>query len=213
MEISLKRRMAVCVVMLAAAMVAQAKSNKLVASLKNPGYSGAPLHRILIIGMSQDPAIRQDFEDAMAAKLTSDKIEAIAGHTILLRPEGSNLDINYLKAQIAEHKIDGIVVSRLLHVAKDVTYIPGHTYTVPYSYYRSFYGYYGTAYRQVYSPDYLREDKTVRIETNVYATSTPEGELVWTGISDSFNPKSAPKVIEGVVKLVAQELEKERVLQ
>jgi hypothetical protein len=37
--------------------------------------------------------------------------------------------------------------------------------------------------------------------------------LIWTGISDTFNPKSAPKVIEGVVKLVAQELEKEEILR
>jgi len=209
----LKQRTALYVVILALSVIAQAKSTKLVASVKNPGYSGAPLHRILIIGISHDPALRLDFEDAMAAQLTTDKIEAIPAHTILLRAEGSDLDVNYLKAQIAEHKIDGIIVSRLLHIAKDVTYISGHSYTIPYPYYRSFYGYYPTVYRQVYSPDYLREDKTVRIETNVYSTDTPEGELVWTGISDTFNPKSAPKVIEGVVKLAAKELEKESILQ
>ena len=65
------------------------------------------------------------------------------------------------------------------------------------------------AYRQVYSPDYLREDKTVRVETNLYATSTPEGELVWTGLSDSFNPSSAKKAINNVVKVVVKDLEKE----
>lgn len=129
--------------------------------------------------------------------------------TILLRPESSEMDMNYLKAQIAEHKIDGIVVTRLIAVTKDVTYIPGQTYVVPYPYYTSFYGYYGNVYRQVYTPDYLREDHTVRIETNVYATDTPEGELVWTAISDTFNPKSAHKAIEGVIKLVAKELEKD----
>jgi hypothetical protein len=65
------------------------------------------------------------------------------------------------------------------------------------------------AYRQVSSPDYLREDKTVRVETNLYATATREGELVWTGISDSFNPNSAKKAINGVVKVVVKDLEKE----
>ena len=63
--------------------------------------------------------------------------------------------------------------------------------------------------RQVYSPDYLREDRTVRIETNLYATATPEGELAWTGISDSFNPSSAAKAIDVVVKVVVKRLEKE----
>lgn len=209
MESCLNRRMAILVVMVAVSILAQGKSNRLVASVKNPGYSGAPLHRILVIGMSQDPAIRADFEDAMATQLTTDHVDAIPGHSILLRPESAELDMNYLKAQIAEHKIDGVVISHLMHIEKDVTYIPGYTYTIPYPYYRSFYGYYGNVYRQVYSPDYLKEDTKIRIETNVYATRTPEGEFVWTGISDTFNPKSASKVIEGVVKLVAQELEKE----
>src|SRR5271157_1213915 len=59
------------------------------------------------------------------------------------------------------------------------------------------------------SPHYLREDRTVRIETNLYATATPEGEFVWTGISDSFNPSSAAKAIDAVVKVVVKDLEKE----
>ena len=36
-----------------------------------------------------------------------------------------------------------------------------------------------------------------------------EGELVWTGISDSFNPSSAKKAIDAVVKVVVKDLEKE----
>jgi hypothetical protein len=30
---------------------------------------------------------------------------------------------------------------------------------------------------------------------------TPEGKLVWTGLSDSFNPTSAKKTINNVVKV------------
>jgi hypothetical protein len=37
----------------------------------------------------------------------------------------------------------------------------------------------------------------------------PEGELVWTGISDSFNPNSADKAINAVVKVVVKNLGKE----
>ncbi len=55
------------------------------------------------------------------------------------------------------------------------------------------------------------EDWAVRIETNLYATATPEGELVWTGISGSFNPSSAAKAIDAVVKVVVKELEMEEI--
>jgi hypothetical protein len=67
-------------------------------------------------------------------------------------------------------------------------------------------------YPVVYSPDYLREDKTVRVETNVYDTRTPEGTIVWTGTSDTFNPRSVDKAIDGVSKLIVKELQKEAVL-
>jgi hypothetical protein len=55
--------------------------------------------------------------------------------------------------------------------------------------YSSFYGYYHVAYRQVYTPDYLREDHTVRVETNLYAPATPEGEFVGTGPQRQLQPE------------------------
>jgi hypothetical protein len=87
----------------------------------------------------------------------------------------------------------------------------GQAYTVPYPYYNSFYGYYGAIYPRVYSPDYLREDRTVRVETSLYGTTTPQGDLVWTGISETFNPdpKKMDKAIGAVVQVVVQELKKE----
>ena len=208
----MKKWVLVLAVLLAGATLADGKSTRLVASWKNPEYSGPRFHRILVLGMSANPGVRADFEDALSKLVAGDGVEAIPGNTILLRPEGTNLDMNYLKTQIREFKIDAVIVSRLLKVETNVTYIPGQTYVMPYPYYRSFYGYYGAVYPVVYSPDYLREDKTVRVETNVYAATTSDGELVWTGVSDTFNPSSADKVIDGLCKLIVKELQKEAVL-
>jgi hypothetical protein len=201
----------VIAVILAGATLANAKSTKLVASWKNPQYSGPTFHRILVIGMSAKPGVRADFEDVLAKLVARDGVEAIPGNTILLRPEGTKLDLGYLKTQVKEFKIDAVIVSRLVKVDKNVTYIPGQPY-VPYPYYGSFYGYYGAVYPVVYSPDYLREDTTVRVETNVYAVRGTDGELVWTGVSDTFNPSSADKVIDGLSKLVVKELQKAAIL-
>jgi hypothetical protein len=192
--------------------VANAKAAKLLVSWKNPNYSGQKPHRILVIGMSENPEVRADFEDDLTAAIANDSLEAIPGNSILLRPHSAELDPDYLKGQIRDFKIDAVLVSRLIKIDKKTTYFPGYAYTVPYAYYRSFYGYYGTVYRQVYSPDYLREDTTVRVETNFYSVSPPDGEIIWTGTSDSFNPKSAQKVIDGVVKLIVTELKKQDLL-
>jgi hypothetical protein len=189
--------------------VASAKATKFLMSWKNPAYSGQKPRRLLVIGMSENPEIRADFEDDLSSAITADGLTVIAGNNILLRPHSAELDPDYLKGQIRDFKIDTVLISRLVKVDKKTTYIPGHSYALPYAYYRSFYGYYGTVYRQVYSPDYLREDTTVRVETNLYAATPVDGDLIWTGTSDSFNPKSAQKVIDGLVKLIVKELKKQ----
>lgn len=208
----MKRLLWLFTIVLCGATLATGKSTRLVTSWKNPEYAGPHFHKILVLGMSVKPGVRADFEDALSKLVTRDGVEAVPGNTILLRPEDTKLDMNYLKTQIREFKIDAVIVSRLVKVETNVTYVPGEMYTLPYPYYRSFYGYYGAVYPVVYSPDYLREDKTVRVETNVYDTRTPDGTIVWTGTSDTFNPSSADKAIDGVTKLIVKELQKEGVL-
>jgi hypothetical protein len=210
LAVALVGALAVCA--LAVLPVADAKTGKLLVSWKNPAYSGQKPHRVLVIGMSENPEIRADFEDDLSSAIAKDGLEAIPGNSILLRTHSAQLDPDYLKGQIRDFKTDAVLVSRLVKVDKKTTHIPGHSYVVPYGYYHSFYGYYGTVYRQVYSPDYLREDTTVRIETNFYAATAADGELIWTGTSDSFNPKSAQKIIDGVVKLIVKELKKQDIL-
>ena len=192
--------------------LASAKSTRLVASWKNPAYAQPSFHKILVLGMSAQPGVRADFEDALSNLVAQSGIEAIPGNTILLRPEGTHLELSYLKEQVKAFHIDGVIVSRLVKVDKQTTYIPGSAYIVPYPYYTSFYGYWGVVNPVVYSPDYLREDTTVRVETNVYAIADDEGNLVWTGVSDTFNPSSEHKVIKGLSKLLVKELQKESIL-
>jgi hypothetical protein len=104
-----------------------------------------------------------------------------------------------------------VLAARLVKINKTVTYIPGQAYA-PYPYYNTFYGYYGAIYPVVYSPDYLRVDKTAQIETNFYSTAKPDGELIWTGTSDTVNPRSPLKAIDAVAKLIVQQLEKEKII-
>jgi hypothetical protein len=207
-----RRTIFFAVLILCAGSLAYSKSAKLIMSWKNPTYTGPAFHRILVIGMSENPVVRADFEDALADKLRRDGLEAIPGNAILLRPDSPNIDLDYLKGQIKDHKIDAMIVTRLVKVDKKTTYIQGQNYVIPYPYYGGFYGYYGTVYHQVYTPDYLRTDTTVRVETNLYSAAPPDASIVWTGVSDTFNPKNADKVIGGLVKLVVKELEKEAIL-
>jgi hypothetical protein len=207
------RKLLTIAIVLLAATLLFGKSSKLIVSWKNPAYSSTKtFHRVLALGLSDRTAIRADFEDALAAELSSKGYEAIPGNTILLRPPGVQLDLNTLKEQIRANHIEAVVVSRLIKVDNTVTYVPGTPYSVAFPYYNTFYGYYGTVYPVVYSPGYLRQEKKVRIETNLYVTSQPDGQLVWTGITDTINPSDVHKAIGGLVKLVVTKMQKEEVL-
>jgi hypothetical protein len=206
-------RKALTIVIVVAAVTLAFSKPKLVMSWKNPSYvTDKKFQRLLALGLSEKTEVRADFEDALARQLAQTGVTAIPGHAILLRPESTQLDLNYLKAQIVENKIDVVVVSRLIKVENKVTYIPGGPSVSPFPYYTTFYGYYRVVYPVVYSPDYLREEKKVRIETNLYSAASPDGDLVWTGVTDTFNPSSVHKTINGLVKLVVKEMQSEGVL-
>lgn len=192
---------------------ASGKSLKVVTSWFNPKYEGQKFHKVLVIGVAHDLEVRADFEDEMAAQIARPDMVTIPGNQILLRPDpNAKPNLDYLRDQINSNHIDAVVVSRLLSVDKKVTSVPSSTYIAPFPYYYSFYGYLGAVYPVMYDPGYTREDITVRVETNVYATSKPDGDLVWTGVSDSFNPKSAKKVADGLVKEIPKRMEKDGLL-
>jgi hypothetical protein len=200
--------------LLLAVALASGKSSKVVMSWKNPAYTRTrDFSRVLALGLSDKARIRADFEDSLAAQLAEAGLETIPGNTILLRPEGSRLDLQYLRTQVRENKIDAAVVSRLIKVDNTVTYVPGTPYVPPpLPYYGTFYGYYGAVYPVVYSPGYLKEEKKVRIETNLYVITSGEGELVWTGITDTFNPSDTNKAIDRLVKVLVKRMRQDGAL-
>jgi hypothetical protein len=207
------RKLLAIALVLGTAILAFGKSSKLVMSWKNPNYTAEnKFHRVLALGLSDKTEVRADFEDALAAQLAGTGLEAVPANTILLRPQATQLSLTYLGTQIRENRIEAVVVSRLIKVEETTTFVPGAPYMVPFPYYNTFYGYYGTLYPVVYSPGYLQKEKKVRIETNLYLTSTQEGQLVWTGITDTINPSDVHKAIKGLVKLVVAKMQKEKVL-
>ncbi len=206
----MKRRVFLIAIVLGIGVLLFGKSSKLITSWCNPTYAPAKkFHRVLAMGFSNKMEVRADFEDALAAELTSKGLEAIAGNTILLRPPGTKLDLTYLREQIRANQIEAVVVSRLVKVDNTVTYVPGTPYFTPYPYYNTFYGYYGTLYPVIYSPGYLEKEKKVRVETNVYVTTAPDGQLIWTGTTDTVNPSNVHNAIKGLVNLVVTKMDKD----
>jgi hypothetical protein len=56
-------------------------------------------------------------------------------------------------------------------------------------------------------------EKFAQVETNSYSTVAKlDGQLIWTGTTNTFNADSTMKVIKDLVKILVQELERQNVI-
>jgi hypothetical protein len=188
-----------------------ASSPKMLISWKNPNNSEGNFHNILVLALNGKAENRMQFEDVLSSEITRPGIQATQSYVFLARPDATPIDIKDLKEVIREQHFDAILVARLTKVEKKNTYVEGQVYS-PYPYYGTFAGYYGAVYPVVYAPGYLVKVRIAQVETNFYSTTKPDGELVWTGTTNSFEANSPMKVINELVKIVIKELEKQKVI-
>lgn len=186
-------------------------STKFVYTWMNPSYNGQHFKTIMVLGINGQVANRAEFEDQLTALIQRPGIQAIQSYSLIPRPNSTPIDVSQLKNVIQGQNIDAVIATRLVKVTKTETVIPGQAY-LPYPYYNTFYGYYGAIYPIVYAPDYLKVERSAQIEANFYSTTTPDGVLIWTGTSNKFNVSSPIKAIDAVSKIIAQELEKQKII-
>ena len=179
-------------------------SPKMELSFKNPNYAGGTLKNILVLALNGKVTSRAEFEDELVAAITRPGVTAVQSYVFLPRPDATPISMNDLKVIIRDQNFDGIVIAGLTRAEKKTVYVPGTAYT-PLPYYGTFSDYYGVMYPIVYSPGYTETLKFVQVETNVYSTVTTDGQLVWTGTTNTFDAKSPMKVIKELVKLVVQD--------
>jgi hypothetical protein len=208
---NLRKHAVLILTVLAVLTFSHAGSTKFVFTWMNPNYSGAHFKNILVLGINGKAENRAEFEDRLSAAITRPGIVAVPSYSLIPRPNSTPLDMAELRDVVQGQNIDAIVATRLIKIKKSVTEIPGQLYT-PYPYYNTFYGYYGTIYPEVYSPDYLRVERTAQIETNFYSTAKSDGELIWTGTSDTVDPHSPRKAIDAVSRLIVRQLEIEKII-
>ena len=207
----LRKRSILLLAVLAIPALLAASSPKILVSWRNPNYSGERFKNILVLALNGKSEGRLEFEDLLVEAIARPGIQATQSYVFLARPDSIPVDMNDLKAVIREHKFDAIVVARLTKRETKTTYVPGQVYT-PVPYYGTFYGYYGAVYPIVYSPGYMQKESIAQVETNFYSTAKPDGELVWTGTTNSFDAHSPMKVIKKLVNVVIKEFEKQNII-
>ena len=170
-------------------------TTRITSAWQDPALKDVPFRKVLAVFQNSDPGLRRMAEDEMARDIPN----SIPAYRVLRDEELR--DVAKVKARVRELGFDSSVVLRVIGVEHQQTYVPSQIYTVP-GYYRGFWGYWGYGWTTVYEPGYLRNDRIVRIATNVY--SVAGDKLVWASESETFNPSSLPGAVGEVVRVTAK---------
>ncbi len=172
-------------------------STKMTKNWVYPEHGPLEFKKILAVVLVQDPLVRQRGENELVRQIRN--AEAIASYTVM---PSQNLDENEFKQAVIDSGVDAVIIMRPVSDKQELSYVPG-SYPRAYG---SYWGYYGWAYPVVYSPGYYKNDRIVGVETTVYETS--DGKLVWSGVSETTNPKGADKLVADTAKAVRSVMKK-----
>lgn len=181
--------------MLALAGVAGCETTRITSEWRDPSFARVPFRKVLVAFQHADPGLRRIAEGEMARDIPN----ATAADT-LFRDEELR-DMARVKQRVRELGFDSSVIMRVVGVEHERTYVPGQVYAMP-GYASGFWGSWGSGWTTVYEPGYLRQDRIVRIATNVYAVEADK--LVWASESETFNPASLRGAIAEVVRVTAK---------
>jgi hypothetical protein len=188
-----------------------AGSSKLLFSWKNANYQSGGFKNILVLAINGRASARADFEDRMVKEMSRPGVTVVQSYTLMPRPDATPINLDDLRGYVHDQKFDAIVASRLMKFDKKVKEVQGDDFPFD-PYYGTFYGFYGAVAPIVYDPSYLKTDTEAQIETNFYSTAKPDGELVWSGTTDTVDPRSTTNAIDGIVKILVKQFESDRLI-
>ena len=162
--------------------------------------------KVFAVFVQPNPTLRRRGEDAMVREITARGARGVPSYTVLSESELKDADAAKRKAE--ELGFSGAVVMRIVGSETQYTFEPAY-WGRPH--YRHFWGgYWGWGWGTVYEPGYLREDKIVKVETLVY--SLEQDQLVWAGVSRTFNPAEIESFVSELAGAITKELAREGLL-
>lgn len=178
-------------------------------SWRNPDYRGGPIKKIVVVAATQDQVVRRLAEDRAVESLPVGTV-GVQSYKLFDKPEA---DEEKLRARLSKDGFDAALISRMITVDQTLEFVAPQTQIQqPYRWYaysphyRSFYAYYAQAYARM-APGYVTETSRSAVETILYRL--PEGDALWSGVSETVNPNSNVIMVNELARIVASNLTKE----
>lgn len=174
------------------------------------------ISRIIVVGISESESRRRLFEDTLVAQLNKRGVEAFSSAELISAEKEVNKES--ILAAVKEKSIDSVIVTRLVSVDEQATYLPGSVtvdssghYRPGQDYYYNFNDYYTESTSSTtLTPGNVVTDTIVSLETNLYETK--QQQLVWSVTSETFNPNDINKSIQKLSETIVNRLSKDRLI-
>lgn len=155
-----------------------------------PNFSGPPLQKVLVCALHPDDATRRLFEDAFVRELQPKGVTGVQCYNVL--PPGQ-VGEQQIRDAVTTVGADGVIVTKVASVKDVPVYGAGPGY-----YWGPYYGALPPEWASVYAPGYLQTETEVNMQTKAYSVRQ-DGELIWFGTSQTFDPASIKDLISQVV--------------
>ena len=171
---------------------------KLTETWKNPTYTGGKIENVLVIAIAKKDDRRNWAEGAFVEQFNDHGVAAHPSAAII--PKDTKITREAVRAAIAGAGIDSVFVMKLMEVKEDEVYnYPQVNYSA--------HGYMGHMMGPMpQMPGHYSKVLNIRLETTLYETE--KGELIWSAVSETYNPDTLQVLLESYKKKIMKDLKK-----
>jgi hypothetical protein len=180
------------------------QSTKITSSWKEPNKHLVlnDLNKILVVALFKTETIQHKAEDEMVRYLKGKGVVSYNYFDSYFNKQNEDA----IRNKIKKDGFDGAVTMRLVNVEEEKYFNQNENLNYP-GFNQTFTDYYLNSMNYSRSSGYYTTAKIFIVETNIY--SLKENKIIWTGITESTNPKGIDKMTNEIVKVLYKKMIKE----
>ncbi|WP_026812453.1 hypothetical protein [Arenibacter certesii] len=190
-------------------------SVEMVESYKNPDIVLFDAYKVLIVGMTDDSDVRQDFETRLKKEFDKRGVEAMRSIDLFdvafTNTQKTEKELDELEEQLLDKDFDAILFTKVAGSESKQTF--RKTMSELNRFYGGFKDDYLGSQNIYYDQDYYNQFKVYHAETSLYCICVDKDRsLIWRGALDIKDPKKISKTMNDYITLLVKAMEKEELI-
>jgi len=171
-------------------------------------YKGGALKTVLVMGISNKPAVKRYFEDEFVRELKARGTAAIAGYTVI--PDEKINDKDFIASESRRLGIDSVLVTKMVDKKTVETRYPSEIRDSSLNYRGGWHGDTSRGFSSV-TPGMVIQNTVVVLETNLYELNADKP--VFSASSEAYLEDSPEPLIRSFVQSMIQELSQRKLIK